>query len=188
MHKMFCGSKTFLKNDGGALDDLLCLDMETMGWKKVEMDGLPSARRYHVLERRPNTNKYVTYGGYDGDHDNPLSDLFEMDFDSSSCVQLLPRGDLPEGRLRHTLVAIGEKQMLLLGGMNPHREFARQPYVLTLDDLKWHKVKDVGQFYPLTRGGHKMSRVSEYGWVVVGGYTHQRIHSTYFMDSRAIEF
>eukprot|EP01091_Cochliopodium_minus_P005407 TRINITY_DN15340_c0_g1_i1.p1 TRINITY_DN15340_c0_g1~~TRINITY_DN15340_c0_g1_i1.p1 ORF type:complete len:332 (-),score=63.43 TRINITY_DN15340_c0_g1_i1:22-1017(-) len=176
-------------NDGGALDDLLSFDMETKTWKNIEMNGLPSRRRHHSVCRVENQKKLLIFGGYNGDHDNPLDDVFEVDLNEGRCLKLMIGGeDNPGGRLRHSMTMINDKCALVLGGMNHKRNFAEDPYLLTLDDLKWHKINYNGSFYPIIRAEHQVVKVSDNKLFICGGYSHNRIHSVYHLDTRAFNY
>jgi len=162
---------------------LLCFLFDDMKWCKLEMSGIsPSPRRWHTLTQIPNyKNKYLVFGGYDGNKSNLLKDLHELDLERQYWMEPSQKGLKPFGRARHSMIPMGDKQMLIFGGKG---ENSREIFVLHLDDMSWNRLERVGEVYPAIRIAHRAVKISEHGIVIGGGYCGNYVEPFYYMDMR----
>lgn len=184
------GTKVFLHggwNNGGPLNDLISLNVEDFKWETLLPENPPSARRWHTLTPTEN-NKFLLFGGYDGNHAKLLSDTHVLDINKLKWTSNSCKGEKPSARRSHTMTPLSSKSLLLLGG---HAEFngtCHDAYLLHTDDMSWQKVKNLGDLYYITRSSHKTVKVGDFGLVIVGGYTPSYIDPVYYLDTRMLQF
>jgi len=174
----------------GVLGDLIYLDFENWNWKNVEMKGeVPAPRRWHTLTclNERELSKQFVFGGYSGEYSKPFDDMFLFDIESQNSMKIIPRGnEIPEGRHRHSLTEIGNKELLLLGGHNSNRINCQDVYIFHTDNHSWSLIKNIGKLYPLKRNAHKVIKIDENCFILVGGYKKNYIECLYSFDVRMI--
>mmetsp|Transcript_15956 Transcript_15956/g.22207 ORF Transcript_15956/g.22207 Transcript_15956/m.22207 type:complete len:345 (-) Transcript_15956:53-1087(-) len=155
-------------NDAGPLNDLLLFDLETCKWSTVKTEGnSPKSRRWHTS--LTSSQRYYVYGGYDGSK-SPLNDFHILDFETLqwSAVKNLPL----EGRCRHTMNWIGDKQIAIIGGYGENSKVHSSIVVFHTDDHSWSK-HEVKELFWTRRAGHTTTNRSSDEVVLFGGFNDQ---------------
>jgi len=184
------GNKAFLHggwNNGGPLGDLVCLNMEDMKWETLNPENPPSARRWHTVTPMQD-NKFVLFGGYDGNHSKLFSDTHVLDMNKLTWTISTCKGEKPCARRSHTMTHLSSKTLFLLAGHSESHGTSHDAFMLHTDDMSWQKVKNLGDLFYITRSAHKSVKVGEHGLVVVGGYRASYIDPVYYLDTRMLQF
>jgi hypothetical protein len=102
------------------LNDLWCLDVESMMWKQIKYEGVnPSPRQGHILVSY--ASFLLLFGGYSPDFKNPSScfpsDIFIIDTEGTLEWEVFHFEDGPKGRSLSSAVIYDEDNLIIFGGM-----------------------------------------------------------------------
>lgn len=139
------GSKLFVFggwNGKQGLNDLHCLDVDTLEWSIPTTTGsVPSTRNNHATF--VHGSKLYIHGGHDGS--KWLSDLFCYDTEREEWSNPQVSGDLPSARACHTTTLLNRKVYMFGGYDGSKCEFCDALVVSTLSvgwsaAQRWHAV------------------------------------------------
>jgi len=192
--------QSFVKNDkffihGGwndrgppGLDGMIYLDLGTMEWATITYDGpCPPSRRWHSMIEVQHSDKFLMFGGYNGDKKNLLSDMYIFDLEKSNWNKIERPGS-PLPRAKHSWVQLSPKQYMLIGGQDNRGANLPDLNIFHTDDCSWGSVKNTKEFFEAYRAHSKATKVSEHGIIVGGGYIQSYITPFYFLDTRVLRF
>ncbi|KNC49026.1 acyl-CoA binding protein [Thecamonas trahens ATCC 50062] len=158
--------------NGGAVDDMFVLNLETMTWREVSARGNgPPASCYHTMTVWKDTA--FTFGG------NAETDVFLLDLPTMVWRRITPDGDGPSKRFGHTAAVWHDLAVIVCGR---HGTMCNADvYVLSLghDSMMWLPFSIDGSFVG-ERHAHSMVVIGAKAYVV-GGHG-----GTYYNDTQVL--
>jgi len=126
-------------------NDLYSLDLENWIWKKISTNGvIPGTRVCHSAII--SGNYFVIFGGLKSwIGDSYLNDVHLLNMETLTWRELLPKGNLPKPRSKHTanLSPVDKKSMIVFGGRGMNT-YWNDIWVLNIDTEEWKLVEPVG--------------------------------------------
>ncbi|KAL6059052.1 hypothetical protein QOT17_014462 [Balamuthia mandrillaris] len=198
-------------NDRGPLNDVLTFNLETQKWQQTRFSGTsssssfgkrtkkrqqthealdhPSPRRWHtMIPLEENPSSLFVFGGYDGDP-NGLNDAYFFHLERMSWTRMgACKGPAPSPRCRHSMLRIGHKQGLLIGGFSNYITH-KDMFFFHSDDHSWSSPskKVLGQLHPVLRSGATASLLPNGHTIVIcGGFIPDYVHPIYTLDIRRL--
>eukprot|EP01012_Entosiphon_sulcatum_P028014 TRINITY_DN33850_c0_g1_i1.p1 TRINITY_DN33850_c0_g1~~TRINITY_DN33850_c0_g1_i1.p1 ORF type:complete len:344 (-),score=70.58 TRINITY_DN33850_c0_g1_i1:10-1041(-) len=135
----------------GVVGDTWALKLEpAYEWRKLQPEGqVPSARRNHSAARLPQQNKFLIFGGFDGEE--RLNDLYEFCLDTAKWRKVEFTGLPPCPRDGHGMALLGQNSLYVFGGYG-HAKL-NDLFVFQIDTQLWCKVPPA-EGVPSVRFGH----------------------------------
>ncbi|GAM18019.1 hypothetical protein SAMD00019534_011940 [Acytostelium subglobosum LB1] len=169
------------RNNKKYLNDLYCLNLNTMSWSTFHFDKVePDARAGHTCTFVPGAvttsggsscNRLVLFGGCHSSkylRSPYVLELPRSQNDTIRWVKPTTRGSGPGGRTGHTANHVkGTENVVIFGGYDGKRSF-NDIYIFNLRDYSWSKV-NAGGISPSPRNGHTANAVGNKYLVVHGG-------------------
>jgi len=143
---------------GGFRNDTWVLDLtSTPVWSPVAPQGpLPAGRYWHASAWDDAHDQLVVYGGFNGDSNAPLADLWTLSFSGGipTWSEITPPGPAPGGRMLTPMVYdSGRDRFLLMLGYNGAQDL-QDVWELRLSPAPaWRKLSPAGT-PPSARSGH----------------------------------
>ncbi|KAK2403245.1 Galactose oxidase/kelch repeat superfamily protein [Trifolium repens] len=150
------------EGDANYLNDLHILDLRTMRWSSIEVNGdLPVPRDSHCSLAIG--NKVIVYGGDSGDQYH--GDVSLLDMETMTWTRLKNQGSSPGVRAGHAAVNIGTK-VYIIGGVGDKR-YSNDIWVFDIHSCLWTQLDIHGQ-QPQGRFSHT-AVVADTDIVIYGG-------------------
>ena len=131
------------------------LNIPKLEWEKVNYNN-PSENRYGHTALALNNKLYIYGGKTKYANSSVLNglDIFSFNNNSFSNNNII-EGEHPENRRNHIALLVG-MQMLIHGGINEDGKVLNDTYILSLNQLKWHKVIIERNYYNNTNTAPKL--------------------------------
>lgn len=144
------------------LNDLDCLDLDTLEWKSIKVEGyVPDARRYSTMVGIE--NKIYLFGGRNENF--RMNDLNVYDSSKNIWKELTPTGDIPLPRAAQTMCAF-KKSFFIFGGNNGAS--CNELYEYNTMSNHWIKISTKGMV-PKARFWHASDIDQEEGVLYISG-------------------
>jgi hypothetical protein len=175
-------------NSRGPLDDMLMLNLDEMKWEtQVQLGDVPSARRWHNLSQmHSQQQRYLLYGGYDGNYYKLLSDTHILNLPTMTWERVDVKGNVPPPSTRHQIMNVNDKQMLMIGGQDEARRSHKEIYFLNTDEMRWTQLKNTKSLFDIKRHAHKAVKIDEHIILIGGGYVGGYVEPFYWIDMRML--
>ena len=156
--------------DGGFLNDTYSLSVSgtTASWTSLNSQGdIPSARARHSMTALADGTA-VLFGGTDDD--DLFDDVYTLTVSgtTASWTSLNSQGDIPVGRLDHTMTVFADGTAVLFGGYNGSTLFDAYTLTVLETTASWASLSSQGDT-PSARSDHSMTALADDTAVLFGG-------------------
>jgi len=176
LHTMVTVGRTALvwggHDDNEVFDDLYLLDIDTMSWSKLELEGEPPGPRCAAAGVALDDGSALSYGGRgnDGEVFNDLHQLHvSSDKRKARWTKLHPQGGQPPKPRDGCTASLVKGKLYVIGGSEEEREV----FVYDIEANEWHSISPPAEdpVWPTLRCGHACAVVSDRYIVMFGGCT-----------------
>lgn len=136
----------------GNMNDIQILDTVKNTWTTAAVSGTPPSPRTFHTNSIIGDRLVVYSGGHTQAEPVPDRQVYFLDTVSMSWSTKVIKGDAPKPRHGHVMVAIGDNQLYLHGGM-ARSSFFDDFHCLDLTKNSWSHIKNK-KMYPTARAGH----------------------------------
>jgi len=136
----------------GNMNDIQILDTVKNTWTTAAVSGTPPSPRTFHTNSIIGDRLVVYSGGHTQAEPVPDRQVYFFDTVSMSWSTKVIKGDAPKPRHGHVMVAIGDNQLYLHGGM-ARSSFFDDFHCLDLTKNSWSHIKNK-KMYPTARAGH----------------------------------
>jgi hypothetical protein len=142
------------KYGSDGIDDLWELDLDSLAWHKIQVQGTHPAGRWSyglVLDR--DSNALIVFAGQAGN--SLVNELWKLDLEpgNEAWTELNPSGDVPDVRANCACCWVPEQRTFCMfaGFTYPIFTFLNDLYTLDLTSLTWTRLNPTGELPPERR-------------------------------------
>ena len=123
------------------------LNILNLEWEKINPN-IQIENRYGHTALALNNKLYIFGGKTKYSNTSVINGLDIFSFQNNSFLNISIQGERPENRRNHIAIFIGN-QMLIHGGINENGKVLNDTYLLSVNQLKWHKcIMDKNSYSP----------------------------------------